>query len=87
MFLSARRSASAAAIAIGALGALALAAPAAHANITRPTGYVWTGPNALANCRAMGLWEVANNDWDGFGCHNDFTVAPDAIRLWVIIAT
>lgn len=71
-----------------ALGLLALVAPAAGAStISRPTSYVFTGPNALADCRAMGQWEVANNGWDGFGCKPDPTVGPTAERLWTVINT
>lgn len=81
------RFAGAAGVAIAAFGVMALAAPSAYANITRPTGMIWTGPNALASCQAQGQFEVATNGWDGFSCKPDGTVAPDAIQLWVIIAT
>ena len=88
MALSVRRHAFALAGAtVAALGAVGLTAPAAYANIIRPTQYVWTDPNAAAECKAMGQWEVANNGWDGFGCHPDPSVSPTAIQLWVIIET
>jgi hypothetical protein len=84
---SVRRGITAAVVAIGAAGAVALTSSGAQANITRPTSYVYTDSNALAECQAQGQWEVANNGWDGFGCHPDPSVSPTAIQLWVIIAT
>jgi hypothetical protein len=75
-------------IAAIALGLLTLLVPAADAStISRPTSNVFTGPNALAQCRALGQWEVANNGWDGFGCKPDPAVGPTAIQLWVVINT
>jgi hypothetical protein len=79
------RAAATAAVAIGALGAVGLTAPAAHASsvIWRPTIYVWTDPNALAECQAMGQQEVASGNWDAYACHPDISVSPSAIQLWV----
>jgi len=88
MSVSVRRYASAAAttaIAIGALGAAGLTAPAAHAAsvLWYPTRNVWTDPNAQAECRALGQQEVASGDWDGYSCRSDPSVSPSAIQLWV----
>lgn len=82
-----RRCFGAAVIAGMAIGANTLAAPVASASsvITRPTSYVWSDPNALAECQAQGKWEVANNGWDGYACHPDPAVSPTAVQLWVII--
>jgi hypothetical protein len=79
------RAAATAAIAIGALGAVGLTAPAAHAAsvLWRPTSYVWTDPNALAECQALGKQEVASGNWDAYSCRSDPSVSPSAIQLWV----
>jgi hypothetical protein len=79
------RAAAAAAIAIGALSAAGLQAPAAHAAsvLWYPTTNVWTDSNALAECQAFGKQEVASGDWDGYSCRSDPSVAPSAIQAWM----
>ena len=88
MSVSVRRYARAAAttvIAMGALGAAGLTAPAAHAAsviLWHPTTNVWTDPNAQSECTALGKQELATNDWAAYGCRSDPSVSPSAIRLW-----
>jgi hypothetical protein len=74
----------AAAVAIGALGAVGLITPAAHAAsvLWYPTANVWTDPNALAECKALGQQEVASGNWDAYSCRADPSVSPSAIQLW-----
>jgi hypothetical protein len=69
-----------------ALSAVTFTAPGASASsvLTYPTGYVFTGANALAECQAQGQMEVSQNGWDGYSCKPDSS-APGAERLWVII--
>jgi hypothetical protein len=73
----------AAAIAIAALGAVGLTAPAAHAVsvIWRATPNVWTDSNALAECQALGKQNVATAGWDAYSCRP--TSPPGAIQLWI----
>ena len=62
-----------------------LATPAAHAASViewHATSYVWTGPNAQAECTAMGKQEIAGGVY-AYGCRPDTPVAPSAIQLWL----
>jgi hypothetical protein len=80
-----RLCAGAAAIAISALGAVTLTAPAASAGnsvLWYPTNNIWTDPSALSECRALGQQEVASGNWDAFSCRVDTPVSPNAIQLW-----
>lgn len=81
----ARTAVATAAVAIGALGAAGLAAPAAHAVsvLWYPTNNIWTDPNALAECQALGKQEVASGNWDAYSCRPDQAVSPSAVQLWV----
>lgn len=88
MFSSVRRAVGGAAAATVAASAVLLLAPgaaSAASTITRPTGEIFTGSTALAQCQAQGQQMVANDGWDGYSCKPDPTVSPDAIQLWVII--
>jgi hypothetical protein len=86
MISSVRRCFGAAAVGAIAFSAVTFTASDAHASstVTYPTGYVYTGANALAECQAKGQSEVSQDLWDGYSCKPDSS-APGAIRLWVII--
>ncbi len=73
-------------VAAVSLGLLGLVVPSADAStISRPTNNIFIGSDALAQCRALGRSEVANEGWDGFSCKPDPSVDPTAEQLWIII--
>ena len=91
MISAMRRYAGAAAIAVGAVCTITATVPVARADpgpptLTRPTGYVFTGPTSLSDCTAFGQQQVASGNWDGYSCKKDPTIPdPTAYRAWVII--